>query len=479
MTGRPGWPPISPEPSLPPGLRVAGMPARFGAWLIDSAIIGLMFVGIVLVAGVAGAIGINPAAESQLQNAPLAVPTVAPYVANLPLLAVFAILLVLVNVAYATVLVARFRGLPGQRLLSLQVGDAATGRNLSLRRALLRAALSIGIPTAGAAGFLYSIVALETSVSWSEVANPQPGGAAETWLASWAGPILVAVLALFVWPIVLLMWTAVSPTRQGLHDVAARSQVVGKAPAMVWSGYSAGGPPGYPGGVWPPGFVPPVGVWPPVEQPADAAADVGAAPDAAGAPIGPDLPPALAALEPAPLWTGSGDGNDTPSRLRGATIGRRTAAYVVDSAVIYTVFSLIQAILLVTILKSASPADPSQVVFDERTSILVGLLGGLLQIVYFVPGWAVWKGTPGQRMLHLEVADATTGKALGWMDAFLRWAIVQGPIALVTIVPQVARAPTVFLATAWVFYLRYSTQNNRQWQGLHDRFVNSRVAQEP
>jgi len=84
----------------------------------------------------------------------------------------------------------------------------------------------------------------------------------------------------------------------------------------------------------------------------------------------------------------------------------------------------------------------------------------------------------GQRLMHIEVADATTGKALGWMDAFLRWAIMQGPIALVTIVPEVARAPVVFVATAWVFYLYYSTQTNRNWQGLHDRFVNSRVAQE-
>ena len=159
-------------------------------------------------------------------------------------------------------------------------------------------------------------------------------------------------------------------------------------------------------------------------------------------------------------------------------MGRRTAAYLMDSVVIFTVFSLIEAILLITVLKSASPADSSPIILDERTSILIGLLGGVLQIVYFVPGWAVWRGTICQRLLHLEVADATTGKALGWMDAFLRWTIVQGPIALVTIVPQAARTPVLFMATLWMFYLQYSTQNNRQWQGLHDRFVNSRVGQE-
>ena len=444
-----GWPTIRPQASLPPGLRVAGMGVRLGAWLIDSLILGLVFVGIVLLAAGVGAIGINPEAERQLASAPGTLLTVAPYVANLPLLAVFAVLLVLVNVGYATVLVARFRGLPGQLMLSLQVGDAASGRNLGLRRALLRTVLCIGIPTAGAAGFLYGIVALESSVPWSEVANPHSGGVAETWLAAWAGPILVAMLAFFIWPVVLLIWTASSSTRQGLHDVAARSQVVGRAPAVVGFGYSAGQLPGYPGGAWPPGFVPPgfvppPGGWPTVNQSADAA------------PVAPVAPVALQTLDPAPVWSRSGDGTVAPSRLRGATVGRRTAAYLMDSVVVYVVFAMIQAILLVTVLKSVAPADSSPAAFDERTSILVGLVGGLLQVVYFVPAWALLKGTLGQRLMHMEVADATTGKSLGWMDAFLRWAVMQGPIALVTIVPQAARTPVVFVATAWLFYLHYT-----------------------
>ena len=474
MMGQQGWPTIGPQPSLPHGLRVAGMGVRLGAWLIDGLILGLVFVGILLVAAVVGAIGINPEAARQLDSAPAALPTVAPYVANLPLLALFAVLLVLVNVGYATVLVARFRGLPGQLMLSLQVGDAATGKNLGLRRAFLRAVLSIGIPSAGAAGLLYGIVALESSVPWSEVANPQPGGAAETWLAAWSGPMLVALLAFFVWPVVLLIWTAGSSTRQGLHDVAARSQVVGRAPVLVGIGYSPGQTSGYPLEGWPPGFVPPGFVPPPGGWPA-----VGqAAPPAPDAAVEPDTSAALPAPDRAPSWPRSGDGTDTLSRLRGATVGRRTAAYLMDSVVVYVVFALIQAILLVTVLKSVAPADSSQAVFDERTSILLGLLGGLMQVVYFVPTWALLRGTMGQRLMHIEVADATTGKALGWMDAFLRWAIMQGPMALVTIVPGVARAPVVFLATAWVFYLYYSTGTNPNWQGSHDRFVNSRVAQE-
>jgi hypothetical protein len=187
---------------------------------------------------------------------------------------------------------------------------------------------------------------------------------------------------------------------------------------------------------------------------------------------------ALQAPDRAPLWPRSGDGTDASSLLRGATVARRTNAYLMDSVVVYMFFGLIQSILLATVLKSVDPADSSQVIFDERTAILVGLVGGILQVIYFVPTWALLRGTLGQRLMHIEVTDANTGKALGWMDAFLRWAVMQGPFALVTIVPEVARAPAIFVATAWAFYLYYSTQTNRNWQGLHDRFVNSRVAQE-
>jgi uncharacterized RDD family membrane protein YckC len=511
MTGGVGWPLGKPQPSLPPGLEAARISVRLGAWLIDSVILGVVFGAILLVASAAGAVGINPEAERQLANAPDALPTVAPYVADLPLLAVFATLLVVVNVTYATVLVARFRGLPGQLMLSVQVGDVATGRNLSLLRALLRAVLSLGIPTAGAAGFLYGVVALESFVPWAEVANPQPGGAAELWLSSRAGPMLLAMLAFFIWPVVLLIWTRGNSRRQGLHDLAARSQVVGRSRVPFGYPYASGPMPGYQPGsappAWMPGFVPPAhtGSWPATSSPADTLAGGPDAPQVREGPVAPGgfEPQPMRPPEPgrswlgiwpsrnrtrtdggsvpeiAPLWPRSADETDDPAKLRGATISRRVTAYLIDSVAVYTIFGLIQSVLVMTVLRSVVPADSSPAAFDERTSILVGLLGGLLQIAYFVPAWAIQRATLGQRLAHIQVADATTGKSLGWMDAFLRWTVMQGPFALVTIVPQVAIGPLVFVATMWTFFLFYSTQNSSDWRGLHDRFVNSRVAQDP
>jgi uncharacterized RDD family membrane protein YckC len=115
---------------------------------------------------------------------------------------------------------------------------------------------------------------------------------------------------------------------------------------------------------------------------------------------------------------------------------------------------------------------------DEKTSILMGLVGGLWQMAYFTVGWAVWRGTLGQRAMHLRVTDVTTGKGMSWMDALVRWAVIQGPFALVTIVPAVASVPVMFAAMLWVMYLLRTTQADPDLRGLHDKFLNTRVALE-
>ena len=85
------------------------------------------------------------------------------------------------------------RATPGMRLLKLQVGFVATGQPLTARQAGLRVA-ALGIPI------------------WPLVAIPVIS--------------VVTGVALTVWPIILLVSTAVSARRRGLHDRVAWSAVV-------------------------------------------------------------------------------------------------------------------------------------------------------------------------------------------------------------------------------------------------------------
>ena len=90
------------------------------------------------------------------------------------------------------------RATPGMRMMKLQVGSAFEGRTLTLTQAVTRWAL-LGQPLA--------LVSLIPSIA------------------------VVASLLSLVWTIILLVSTAASPTKQGIHDRVAGSAVVQPAGA--------------------------------------------------------------------------------------------------------------------------------------------------------------------------------------------------------------------------------------------------------
>ena len=150
-------------------------------------------------------------------------------------------------------------------------------------------------------------------------------------------------------------------------------------------------------------------------------------------------------------------------------MGRRIGAYVIDSAFVLLMFT--------AVVSAVSPESgiSSASLTNERTYILAGLAGGAIQLVYFVLGWTFWRGTPGQRLLGISVVGGSDGKAMSAMDAIVRWAVLQGPFALVTITPLAISPVVAALALGWSAYLFYSTQSDANHQGLHDHFLKTRV----
>jgi len=458
-------------PSLPPGLAVAGMGVRLGAWLIDSVIFGLLQIGFWMVVLGLGIVAISPQAEAQLETAPLTMPSVDPYQVDVPALAAAVAIFVCLNVAYAAVSWAVFRGLPGQRLVSLQVGSAADGRNLSLARAVARAILAVGIPMGAFGALVVTAFAMFQAVPWSAIRDPQPGGPAD----AWSGWLTLALVVAVGWPLLLLVWTAASPWRQGLHDRLAGSLVVGRASASFvpgrpgWPGYRPVYGPVFPAATVLPGGAPP-GPAGQAPAPTGLAGDGPTGlPATGGGGQAPDVTPP-GGLEPTtrPV-AGEGAAEGAPDVIHAATIGRRLAAYLIDSLLVFGVF-LIAVSYAVTQSPAASSAG-----LDDRTYILVGLACGFVQLAYFVVPWVIWQASLGQRLMDIRVTDASTGKSLGWLDAVGRWAALQGPYALASIVPAAVRLFVVIGAAVWASYLLSATMSDSDRRGPHDRFINSRV----
>jgi len=81
--------------------------------------------------------------------------------------------------------------------------------------------------------------------------------------------------------------------------------------------------------------------------------------------------------------------------------------------------------------------------------MIAGLIGGLVQAVYFVATWSIWRGSIGQKALGLQVGEESTGHRLSPADSLVRWALLQGPLALYLAVPYLLRPAFGILTIGW------------------------------
>ena len=157
-----------------PGLIYAGVVRRTVAWLVDLfliAVLSLMILGILI----ALIVGTPEEGDTTL--------SVVTWVGIAIIAAVY----------FIVFWTGGKRATPGMRALSLQVGNVETGTTLTPDQAAIRVA-ALGI------------------VVWPLIAVPAIG--------------VVGGFALFVWPLVLLVSTALNDRRRGIHDRIAGTAMV-------------------------------------------------------------------------------------------------------------------------------------------------------------------------------------------------------------------------------------------------------------
>jgi uncharacterized RDD family membrane protein YckC len=183
----------------PAGLFYADVPNRIIAYIIDAIIVGLagLIVGVVVYAVVGSPVSTRTVADP---NSILGVrfETTTNYVATL----LGAIVGLALSAGYFIYTWTAMRATVGMRLLGMQVGNAADGATLTMEQAVRR------------------WLALGGIFSLGQFLNPIP-------LIG-----LLIGLAALIWVIALIVTTAQSPTKQGLHDQFASTIVVKAARAV-------------------------------------------------------------------------------------------------------------------------------------------------------------------------------------------------------------------------------------------------------
>ncbi|MGH2466778.1 MAG: RDD family protein [Candidatus Limnocylindrales bacterium] len=169
----------------PAGFFYADVPNRTIAYIIDVIIIAIINVLIAAIVGglMGGIVNTNLGSGNFGQ-------------VNFGALLVVGVIGIVINAAYFVYTWTAMRGTVGMKLLGMQVGNEVDGSTLSMNQAIARWLLLGGI------------------FSVAQLLNPIGGLG-----------LLLGLLAL-IWVIVLLVTTAQSPTKQGLHDRYARTMVV-------------------------------------------------------------------------------------------------------------------------------------------------------------------------------------------------------------------------------------------------------------
>lgn len=467
----------APQVQLPPGLRVAGMAARIGAWLLDLVLLLLLALLPATIALVSGAVTFDAEAVRQMEQNPPLYPTVPLLHVQLGPVIFCAVLWVALIVVGGAVSWTLRRGTPGQRIASLQVADSATGRNLTFARAGIRSIVLFGIPAAASAVVAVATCQVLTVMVPADFQRLGAGNAAlETYGigGAWVGLISLASLVVWSWPLLLLVSTF-SRDRVGLHDRLAGSVVVARDPVpSKWSQpYSVPVPPANVpsvAGDGTPGIAPagePAPNWPGVLPPGQGV-PWSSTPSSAPPPGGGAAPGWVASPAETSLSGRKGPlASKLPEEVRIARFNRRLGAYGIDCAIILMIFVFVAA----AVEGPASATPPS-----ERLAMIAGFIGGVLQLVYFVASWSLLGGSIGQKLGGLRVVNESNGR-LGIVDALARWAVLQGPFALFTASPTAIGQLFAIGAIMWAVLGVYKTRDDPDGQGYHDRVAHSLVVE--
>jgi uncharacterized RDD family membrane protein YckC len=160
-----------------------------------------------------------------------------------------------------------------------------------------------------------------------------------------------------------------------------------------------------------------------------------------------------------------------------ADVPNRAIAYIIDAILIAIVGGIIGAILGGVGLHPATFDLTRGFTYDPVAGLIVGAIQLAISGVYFVYTWTAMRGTPGMKVLGMQIGNAVDGKTLTMDQAIRRWLIIAAPGALSQAVIPFATigALLAFVAFLWFCYLLYTTWKSPTKQGFHDIFAHTMV----
>lgn len=164
-----------------------------------------------------------------------------------------------------------------------------------------------------------------------------------------------------------------------------------------------------------------------------------------------------------------------------ADVPNRAIAYIIDAIILF-VINVVVGIFVGTFLPSATIDPDATNIFaavrvNPAAVIVTTLIGLVINGIYFVYSWTRMRGSPGQKLLGMQVGNAADGATLTQDQAIKRWIFLGAPFGLASALnPLPAIGLLIALAgLAYFIYLLISTAQSPTKQGFHDQQANTVV----
>lgn len=206
----------------------------------------------------------------------------------------------------------------------------------------------------------------------------------------------------------------------------------------------------------------------------------GQTPSSGGAPTWRSEPEAPAAgTRPGGSWASAPAASGPsvgPAGYYYGDVPNRVIALIID-VVVFLVIAIILAVVAVAA-GLVRPEAGGTAAVTGGGDLISALIGIIVSAAYFIWSWVSLRGSPGMRVLGLQVGNEADGATLTWGQAATRWALLFGPWALAQLLGAIAvglGAIISLLAFIWLIVLLVTIARSPTKQGLHDQYAHTVV----
>jgi uncharacterized RDD family membrane protein YckC len=165
-----------------------------------------------------------------------------------------------------------------------------------------------------------------------------------------------------------------------------------------------------------------------------------------------------------------------------ADVPNRIFALIVDAIILGIIGIVVSAVVAAIFgqqytFTTDANGFPTGVSTNFVSATVTLLLSLIVSAVYWIYTWTAMRGSPGMKVLGMQVGNYPDGATLTQNQAVRRWVALGGLLPLVQVLYQLpAIGALIGLATfGYYVYLLYSTAKSPTKQGFHDKFANSVV----